>query len=537
MNEISAERITEAELWRRYGKAEGATLEFKVSLIKAGKLQDSVVAFANTRGGTILVGIAERPARVTGIEWGQAEEERVQEVARITNPPIPIESRSFVVDGRTIGCLRVLALESGWVQTSDGRLIVRAGPTNRTLVGGELLRFVTERAAGPVEDQVVPGAKMADLDNDRSGEFLTARLGRREFDTTAELINLGFVAPGEKIRLATLLLFGVAPQTRGRRFGIDVLRHDGSIDARGTLLDRQQIVGPLPVMVERAYEVIHEHMRRDAIRSGLLRQEVPEYPPQVLREALLNAVGHRDYSLSGSAVQVRLFADGLEIESPGSLAAWVTVENLRDAQYSRNPRIMDAFHVLKLVEEAGTGIDTMYTEMEDALLDPPEFEERDHAFLVRLRSRGVFSVEDRAWISSFSDLRLSAAAKVALVFARQNGAITNPDLRRLRHLDSAESRSTLQDLVARGLLVALGERRGTRYVLSDLASARRASARSGPLGRVIDWAREHETVANADVRKLLGVDESQARALLQSGVERGLLKTVGERRGRRYLPT
>jgi ATP-dependent DNA helicase RecG len=528
--------FSESEFFEHFGRSESSTLEFKERLIKAQKLQEPVVAFANTRGGRIAVGVT-RTSRIVGTQWNQEAEERVQEVARITQPPVAIATSCVDVDGLTVAILEVAPLEHGWVHTSDGRLIVRAGPTNRTLVGHELLRFVTSRAAEPVEDQPVRGATVDDLDETRVREFLSLRLGKRRFDLRAELSNLGFLAPDGRIRLGAVLLFGKEPQRHNRRFGIDLTRLDGSIDDRRRLRDRRQITGTLPELADEAYRLLYEEMRRDAVVRGLVREEVPEYPTIAIREALLNALGHRDYALSGSSVQVRLFADGIEIESPGTLPAWVTVENLIDAQYSRNPRIMDAFHVLRLVEEAGTGIDKILAAMEDALLEPPEFEEKEQSFVVRFRGRSVFAAEDRLWISEFAELDLSGDEKVALVFAHRHGSIRNADLRELRHLDAQASRSVLQDLVSRGLLEVVGERRGTRYVLTEVAQRRRPP--SGPdeqLDVVVGHAARQGSIANRDVRGLLGVVASEARAILELAVAEGLLIPVGERRARRYLP-
>jgi ATP-dependent DNA helicase RecG len=102
-----------------------------------------MVAFANSRGGTIFVGISDRrPRQILGVQWTQDLVEQVQEAARSTQPPLPVEVEPWRVDDRDIASIQVRALARGWVQTSDGRLLVRAGPTNRALVGDELLRFV-----------------------------------------------------------------------------------------------------------------------------------------------------------------------------------------------------------------------------------------------------------------------------------------------------------------------------------------------------------------------------------------------------------
>jgi len=218
------------------------------------------------------------------------------------------------VDGHKVARIRVDRVSQGWVQTSDGRLLVRAGPTNRTLVGEELARFVRERSTEPVEDMPVPNVSIADLRQEDVRRFLRTRLRRQRVNAEVELRTLGFLDPEGRVRLATLLLFGREPQHDYRRFGIEIQRFDGSVDdVARTLRGRTQLKGDLATLVESADQMIYDEMRRDAVIRGLVREEVPEFPPIAIREALLNAVGHRDYSLKGSSVQVRLFADGIEI--------------------------------------------------------------------------------------------------------------------------------------------------------------------------------------------------------------------------------
>jgi ATP-dependent DNA helicase RecG len=529
--------MTHSTFWLRFGDQESMTVEFKQQLQRASRLQEPMVAFANSRGGAIFVGISDRrPRQILGIGWSQDLVEQVQEAARSTQPPLQVDVEHWRVDDRDVASIQVRALMRGWVQTSDGRLLVRAGPTNRALVGDELLRFVRERAADPIEDEPVPGIGLDDLRPELVRQFVHARMRRSRVSLPAAARDLGLLTSDGNVRLASLLLFGKDPQHRNRRFGITVSRFEGPADGGARLRDRRELIGPLPLLVAQADQQIYDELRRDAVVRGLVREEVPEYPPVALREALVNAVGHRDYSLRGAAVEVRLYDDAVEVESPGTLAGYVTVENLREAQYSRNERIMDALQRLGLVEEAGQGIDRMIAEMEDALLDPPEFEERSASFVVRLRGGSVFAAEDRLWISQFGPLDLDADSKVALVFARRMGAITNEQLRRLRPLDREASRETLQDLVARGLLETLGRGRGTSYRLSPLAMQARSTATLGEqLVAVLNHARRTGVVVNAEVRGLLGVGAPEARTILEALVLRGLLQPEGERRGRRYL--
>lgn len=532
------DELPEQDFWSLVGREETGTVDFKEQLPKPGKLQDPCVAFANHRGGMVVVGVSKRrPHTIIGTTWDQDHDERVQEAIRATQPPLHIDVRRVSVSNRRVVVLRVEAIEHGWVQTSDGRVLVRSGPTNRALIGMELLRFLRERASDPVEDEVVPGASIDDLDRRSLLAYVDARTPGRKAQLASLLRDLGWADHAGRPRLAALLVFGKQPQRDNRRFGIEVLRFEGALSGKPVLRDRLELRGPLPKLVEQADRTIYEEMRRDAVVRGLVREEVPEYPPVAIREALLNAVAHRDYSLRGSAIQARIYDDALELESPGTLPAYVTVETLRESQYSRNERVMDALQRLGLVEEAGQGIDRMFAEMEDALLDPPEFEERDASFVVRLRGTSLSTAEDRLWASQFNDLDLTVDARMALVFARRHGAIKNEDLRKLRGLDRDTSRGVLQDLVTRGLLEQLGERRGARYVLGAVARRTHVIASDQRLRVILRHARRQGGIANADVRGLLHVDRPAARKLLYELVAAGALESVGERRGRRYIPT
>lgn len=512
--------------------------DFKEQLPRPSRLQEPLVAFANQRGGVVAIGISKtQPHRVIGTDWSQEHEEKVQEMARATQPPIHLDVSTSWVDGHQVAFLQIEPVEQGWIQTSDGRLLIRSGPTNRALVGAELLRFVRERATDPVEDELIRGLTDKDLNEDLVQQYLGRRLPLHRDGLGNALRDLGFATDKGELRMAAALLFGKNPQRDNRRFGIEVLRFEGVTSEKPPLRDKQELGGPLPHLVAEVDNLIYREMRRDAVVRGLVREEVPEFPPVVVREALLNAIGHRDYSARGASTQVRIYDDVLEIESPGTLPGYVTVETLRDEQYSRNQKLMDGLQRLGLVEEAGQGIDRMYSEMEDALLEPPQFEERSSSFLVRLKGTSVFAAEDRLWVGRFSDLNLSASEKVALVYTKRHGAIRNEELRNLRNLDRDSSRVLLQGLVARGLLDAVGRGRGARYVLGQAAQHGQADGELPERQLVVmKHARRQGSIVNADVRGLLDVDRFEAREILYGLVGEGLLRPEGERRGRRYLP-
>jgi ATP-dependent DNA helicase RecG len=129
------------------------------------------------------------------------------------------------------------------------------------------------------------------------------------------------------------------------------------------------------------------------------REVIPEYPVAVLREAILNALAHRDYALTGSTVDISVWDDRIEIKSPGGLPGHISLDNIRDEHYSRNRLIMLNLKRLGLVEEFGEGIDRMFGEMEARLMEPPQFQASSSSVTVTLRNRFLVSVEDQAWVS------------------------------------------------------------------------------------------------------------------------------------------
>jgi len=201
-------------------------------------------------------------------------------------------------------------------------------------------------------------------------------------------------------------------------------------------------------------------MRVGAVVVGLQREEQPEYPSFAVREALVNAIAHRDYRLSGRRVEIRMFEDRLEVISPGGLPGYITIDNIVDEHFSRNPRIVAGLFQWGYIEELGLGIDRMIEEMLQRGHPAPEFKATPYSFSVILRN-----VRERRpsppWERNMNERQMRALAHV-----REFGRITNRDYRAVCPNVSPESlRLDLADLVDKGLLLKVGDKRGTYYIL------------------------------------------------------------------------
>ena len=201
-------------------------------------------------------------------------------------------------------------------------------------------------------------------------------------------------------------------------------------------------------------------MRIGAVVTGLERQERTEYPVAAVREALVNAVAHRDYRLGGRRIEVRMFDDRMEITSPGGLPGYITVDNIIEEHFSRNPRLVASLYQWGYIEELGLGVDLMIDEMVRAGHPPPKFRDNPYSFTVTLQN-----VRERAPLPSWTRTMNQRQAK-ALAYVQENGRITNREYREICSDVSAETlRLDLSDLVEQGILLKIGAKKGTYYIL------------------------------------------------------------------------
>jgi ATP-dependent DNA helicase RecG len=223
---------------------------------------------------------------------------------------------------------------------------------------------------------------------------------------------------------------------------------------------REELTGPLPRIVESTWNLVWNEMAVSAVVKGLEREETYEYPQFAVREAIVNAVSHRDYRIKGRRIEIRMYSDRLEVISPGGLPGFITIENIVDEHFSRNPRIVNGLFQWGYIEELGLGIDRMLEVMSDAGHQPPVFDARPYSFAVTLRNaREQVSVPDWARNTNHRQAR-------ALQYIRENGSITNREYRSLCQGVSAETlRLDLADMVERGILLKVGSKKGTYYIL------------------------------------------------------------------------
>lgn len=430
-------------------------------------LAETLIAFANSEGGLVVLGM-DADGQLGDIFAAEEAQEALQAALRLCRPPVRTEWEQEQVAGGVVVCLRV-ERSSNIHTLADGRVLVRKGIENRPLEGNEFDLLMANRPAGEFEMQAVAGAGREDLDEDVIDDYIERRQKRNPRSSVMPkdklLQQIGALSDDKVPTVSGLLLFGKEPQLfLPQSRAIFVKFADVQPRGPGGALGygrREELIGPLPQIIDRAWRVIWEEMDKRAVVRGLQRQEETEYPQSSVREALVNAVAHRDYRLTGSSIEIRMYTDRMEITSPGGLPAHITLDNIVEEHYSRNPRLVNGLYQWGYIEELGLGIDRMIEDMVNAGHKPPKFEAKGHRFTVMLYNTRDAIRAVPTWEQSMNERQIKA-----IEFLQRNGAITNRDYRDLcPHVGAETLRLDLADLVEKGVVLKIGDKRGTRYIL------------------------------------------------------------------------
>lgn len=350
----------------------------RVAGSEAAELADDLAALANAHGGVVVLGVNGSTREVVGVApeaLGLAERSVLGIVRDAIEPPLdPAIHRVSLVgrDGRPRTVLRVEVARSLFVHRSPGGYLYRVGSANRVMdpdypprpfPGWCHVRRIR------VDEQVVLDARLEDLDPEIVDRF---RPLRTQDDRLSLLRKLGMAVENERGQLrpsvAGLLLGSHCPEQRLRHAFIQAVAYRGETVAGGDgsgayQLDARDIGGPLDAQVLEACRFVLRN-QRVAARKAVGRTDLPDYDITAVFEAVVNAVAHRDYSMHGSKIRLRMFSDRLELYSPGSIPNTMTVETLAYRQASRNETITSLLAKCPVPNDIA-GLETQRTTMMD----------------------------------------------------------------------------------------------------------------------------------------------------------------------------
>jgi ATP-dependent DNA helicase RecG len=241
--------------------------------------------------------------------------------------------------------------------------------------------------------------------------------------------------------------------------------------------------------------------------------------------------------MSGAHIQLRLFADRLEVQSPGGLFGTVSEENIEHEQSTRNYAVVRLLEDHGLVEQRGIGVNRMVQSMLEAGLERPIFRDSLTSFLVVLKNHTMMDDEAYRWLADLADQPLSDPQRIALVYAWRTGSLANRDYQGLNSVSSVRATRELRDLVHKGLLSLHGARGAAFYTLARLPARRRRGAEviGSQEGAMIAHVRRYGRITNSEARRLLGVEDIMAmRQILRRMVRHGLLAQRGTSKQNTY---
>jgi len=545
---------------RTIPKSESMTVEFKSDRppLPDAELAKAVVCLANADGGALYLGV-ENDGTITGVSDRHDDPSGLAAVvASRTSPPVNVRASRLVEAGKPVVAVEVPKAVS-IVSTTDGtflrrRLDHRGLPECVPLLAHEFITRQSDLRLADVSLMPVRGASVADFDPlERvrlrqlvvrfNGDRALLALGDEEFDAAIRAVH----REGSH-RVPTLL--GLLMLGTERALREHVPTHEVAFQVlEGTAVRVNEFMHfPLAHAFERLEEMFTARQVEREVQFGLFRIPVPNIDLLGFREAVANALTHRDYTRLG-AVHVRWEAGGLVISNPGGFVEGVSLDKLLTTDpCPRNPALADAFKRLGVVERTGRGVDLIFERslrfgkpapsyaaskpvsvvlrLSDAEPDLPFFE----VVLEQEKKRGSPLPADTLLILSLLRTEKRVGAEVVAKHIQRDDA----DVRRL-----------LESLVEEGLVAGQGERRDRVYMLS--AAVYRKLGREAAYVRqagfdaiqqeqmVLRFAKEHGRITRRQAADLCGVSENQAGFVLKKLRKDGKLRLVGAGRGAQYV--
>jgi ATP-dependent DNA helicase RecG len=567
-DEMDTEELeSQLALLRSYGAEDGRIEAKRAERKLPESVVDTLSAFANTTGGLILLGVDEAAGfAVTGV----ADPAKVlADLCSVTRdrvtPPLQPSAGLGIVEGKTVVWAQINELpriEKPCYVTSRGLhrgSYIRLGDGDRRLTSEEVQQLIADRGQPQFDVEVVESASVSDLDQHGITELLrrVRQSSPRPFssvdDTTAlKMLNVLRPAQDGSLRptLAALLALGIYPQQFFPQLNLTFVHHPtttGSTQGSVRFIDNVRVEGPVPLMVKDSLAVIQRNMTRRAEVVGYGRRDVWEYPPEALREAIVNALVHRDFSpgTRGMQVQIEMYPDRLTILNPGGLFGAVDIAHLGEgASSSRNSVLLKILEDVVIPGEAarticenrGSGIRTMREELKSAGMGPPDFFDRVTSFLVKIPNYTLFDDDTVSWLKAVGP-GLKDTQRMALALMRHGRILDNAGYRAATgQLDSRQAYRELQELVARELVEQTGDKNGARYSLSDYATSLldhngARKIRPNRRSQIIELLRVRKDLSKTEVSDLLGISPKTVEHYLRELRRGRMVESTGARQG------
>lgn len=443
--------ISAQEIKALLNTAEDHFNDFKSKQIAPNKLQETFVAFANADGGNIYIGIEDAASgreRISGFNEPEEANAIISTLLENTNPAVENVEVEYLRTPSNGLILHVDIPKSPKVHyTASGDCFIRANAQKLKIKGERITQLSYSKGAEPYEKKAVDIVEVEDiLESEYYSEYLR-RIGTtqspRVFLKKQRLLTK---KDGEFVpNVGCVLLFDEEPQgCLDTRCAVKVYRlrtTEAEYKREQLQEDPVTIEGPLEVVILNTIAKVKEYVDGASFKDGENLVKL-SYPAEALKEILVNAVIHRDYSQKDD-VHVKVYDNRIEVQSPGRLPGYMTINNLYEERFSRNPNLVRLLHKLPnpVNHDIGEGLDTAKNELRKAGLVAPVFEERGNNFVVIVKHQTIASIED-----------------VIINYFKENptGQLTNKLVRQLSGEDDLQKvKKALQKLREEGVIKPL----------------------------------------------------------------------------------
>ncbi len=429
---------------------EGQYFDRKSARLAEKELARHISAMANASGGVIALGI-EDDGKITGVDV--AKENRFRKVPFDYLQSCPHHNVEVLEYSQGVNVLlfHIAPSTNEIIKRTDGTAFLRVGDSSKQLRAEEVLELEYSKGIRSFESRIVSEATMNDLDMDLIEEY-RRMVGVTESTDPIELLRARGIIKGDydkpQITVAAIILFAKIPTQFLPSARVRFLRYEGTDAKSGVSFNAVKDVTlekPLHKILSEGKTLLANQMRefQQLTKDGIFKR-IPEYPEFAWLEGLVNAVTHRDYSISGDYIRISMFDDRIEFSSPGKLPSIVTVKNIQHTRFSRNPLIARVLSDFGWVRELNEGVKRIYSDMESFFLEPPIYSEPNgNTVLLTLKNnvamRSVRRMETLESISAAEWMKLNSLDKDIVYYVANIGKCTTRALEKL----TGKSRQTL----------------------------------------------------------------------------------------------
>ena len=380
---------------------EGQYLDRKSARIKPTEVARHLVAFSNANGGILAIGIEDNGA-ITGFNYDKANSinDFLYVPFSCCQGNLMIETEIIEVNEKQILLFFIDSVENNVIKTSDNKVYLRIGDKSKLLTHNEITQLEYDKGDRSFEDLVIKDSSFDDVDIElllKYKHILNTNLSLEEILESRSLMKEGHLT------VAGVLLFSKYPTKFLPQARLRLLKYDGTKMETGRRLNLIKEINyeyAIPKIIEEVRQAINFQLREFQYldKDGLFKI-IPEYPEFAWFEGIVNSLTHRNYSIIGDYIRVSLYDDRLEIFSPGKLPNIVTLDNMKNTRYSRNPRIARVLSEFGWVKELNEGVKRIYDEMDGFYLNNPTYSEPNRNSVLLVLENSITSrtlrVEDR----------------------------------------------------------------------------------------------------------------------------------------------